>query len=275
MNFVIGGRGRLGQALTSHLPAESTVTLDRSAYATWTQAGAADSVVRFFEPFAAKDRVIFVAAGVTDPKLSPDDHDRVNLILPQNIIEGASRSGIRVITFGTIMEEIVGRSAGNPYFASKLRLSEYIQDASSRSADVLHVRIHTLYGGGPPDRFMFLGQLLEAIQRQETFKMSAGTQLREYHHIDDEVRAISVLANSGITGAIDLSHGAPVRLRELATYVCDRFGCLNRLQIGAISSSSTDNYDRLFEPPLILREIGFRETLSSVVDYMKSHCADA
>lgn len=275
MSFVIGGRGRLGRALTSQLPAESAVALERSVYATWTEAGAADRAARFFAPFAGKGRVIFVAAGVTDPKRSPGDHRQVNLILPQNIIEGASRSGIRVITFGTIMEEIVGRDPTNPYFDSKLRLSDYIQEASSRSADVLHIRLHTLYGGGPPDRFMFLGQLLEAIQRQETFKMSAGTQLREYHHIDDEVRAVSVLANSEITGAIDLSHGAPVRLRELASYICDRFGCLDRLQIGAIPSSGADNYDRLFEPTPLLGNIRFRETLSSVFDYMKSHRADA
>lgn len=274
MNFIIGGRGRLGQALTSHISGQSTIGLERSVYATWTRVGAADSVARFFEPFAGKDRVVFVAAGLTDPKRSPDDHNQVNLILPQNIIEGASRLGIRVITFGTIMEEIVGHPAGNPYFDSKLRLSGYIQEATSRSADVLHIRLHTLYGGGPPDRFMFLGQLLEAIERQETFKMSGGTQLREYHHIDDEVSAISVLANSGITGAIDLSHGAPVRLRELASYICDRFGCLDCLQIGAIPSSGTDNYDRLFEPAPILRQIGFRETFSSVFDYLKSHRAD-
>lgn len=274
MIFVIGGRGRLGRALTARLPWSSTVALDRSVYSTWTQADMSASVTRFFEPFAGKDCVIFVAAGVTDPKRSLGDHIQVNLTLPKNLIKGAARLGIRVVTFGTIMEEIVGRSSGNPYFDSKVQLSNYIQTTSDRRTRILHIRIHTLYGGGPPDDFMFLGQLLQSIQLQAKFKMSTGTQLREYHHVDDEVDAIWTLVNSEISGAINLSHGAPVRLRELACYVCEKFECLDLLEIGAIPSSDNDNYHRTFERPSILHDANFRETFSSVLEYMKSHRSD-
>jgi nucleoside-diphosphate-sugar epimerase len=274
MNLVIGARGRLGGALVSHLSGEETVALERSVYSAWTQPGAAENVTNVLKSFAAGPHTIFVAAGITDPKRPSEEHNQVNLNLPQNVIEGASRLGLRVITFGTIMEEVVGRTGENPYYDSKMRLSDYVRKSADDAADVLHIRIHTLYGGGPPERFMFLGQLLDAVRRRETFKMSAGDQLREYHHVDDDVTAISLLANSTIKGFVNLSHGVPVRLRELATYVCGRFDCLDRLQIGALPTSGNENYDRLFEPLSIPGGVKFRETLPAVFDYMKSCCTD-
>lgn len=270
MNFVIGARGRLGRALTSALPAQTTIALDRSIYAGWTRPGAADDVAAFFSAFPGEEHVVYIAAGVTDPKRAAEDHIQVNLVLPQNVIAGVSRRGGRVVTFGTIMEEVVGRHTANPYFDSKLRLADYIEDAS-RAANVLHVRIHTLYGGGAPNRFMFLGQLLDAIRQNAVFRMSDGSQLREYHHVEDEVAAIALLAGSGITGAIGLSHGAPIRLRDLAQHVCAHFGCLDRLEIGAIPSPASDNFDRVFLRPPILRDLVFRDTLPAVVEDLKSH----
>lgn len=274
MRFVIGGRGRLGQALAAQLPDGDSQALDRSVYAGWTETGAASDVTRFFRPFADQNSTVFMAAGVTDPRRSAADHVAVNLTLPQNVIEGVRKLGIRVITFGTIMEQIVGRSTGNPYVDSKLALSDAIQDAVHGGADILHIRIHTLYGGGPPDPFMFLGQLLDAIRRRQPFRMSAGTQLREYHHIDDEIKAIAVLAQSGMTGAIDLSHGAPIRLIDLASFICEQLRCPDLLHAGVLPSSGNDNYDRIFEPVPILRAIGFRDTMSSVLSYIKLHSAE-
>lgn len=268
MNFIIGGRGRLGRALVRAL-GETGAALDRSVYADWSDEKAADDVARFFEPYAASPGVIYIAAGVTDPSRAPDDHLRVNLHLPRNVIEGASRHGFRVVTFGTIMEEIVGRSSGNPYYDSKVRLGDYVSAAAGR-ADVLHLRIHTLYGGGAPDRFMFLGQMLDAIDRNVPFRMSAGLQLREYHHVDDDVAAATLLAGSGLSGAVDLSHGSPIRLRDLAIHVCEHFQFLDKLELGAIGSSTSENFDRIFPRQPLLRDIAFRDTASSVVEELRA-----
>lgn len=273
MNFVIGGHGRLGRNLVAHLP--GIIALERSIYAGWTEPGSSSDVVRFFEPYAAQSGCIFVAAGVIDPKRPADEHQRVNVNLPQNIMDGATRLGLKVITFGTIMEEMAGPASVNPYIDSKVKLGELIQDASRRGVEVLHLRIHTLYGGGAPDRFMFLGQLLEALQKREVFRMSGGTQLREYHHIEDEVAAISALAQSGITGVLNLNHGAPVRLVDIAEYIFGRFGCPDDLKVGVIASAATENYTQRFERPPVLKEARFRDTLESLFDYIKLHVANA
>lgn len=271
MNFILGARGRLGRALVSLLPTDSTIPLERAVYERWTGAGTAGDVARFFEQFASTPIRVFVAAGIIDPKRSAEDHQQVNVTLPQNLLEGAGRHGARILTFGTIMEEVVGRSTGNQYFNSKLRISDAVQDAAGRGTNALHVRIHTLYGGGAPERFMFLGQLLEALRQGEVFRMSVGTQLREYHHVEDDAKAVSILANSDARGAINVSHGDPVRLRDLATFVCSRLASHGGLEVGALASSPVENLDRTFERPEQLNGLHFRETMTSVLDYMKSH----
>jgi nucleoside-diphosphate-sugar epimerase len=268
MNFVVGARGRLGKSLVSHLPVSKTLALDRSVYASWTHAKGAEAAANFLKEYSGTDSVIYVASGLTDPKRPLEDHLKINLDLAKNIIEGASRQGIRVVTFGTIMEAIVGHDSPNPYFNSKLRLNDYVL-AASREEKLLHVRLHTLYGGGAPAPHMFLGQLFDAIRKKETFRMSAGTQLREYHHVEDDVVAIERLVSAGISGAINLSHGAPVQLGGLARHVCEQFDCLDRLEVGAIQTADSENFDRIFERAANLREMVFRDAFAAVVEDLK------
>ena len=116
---------------------------------------------------------------------------------------------------------------------------------------------------------MFLGQLFHSIASHTIFNMSPGEQLREYHHIDDEIAAISKLVGAELTGVVDLCHGAPVTLRELALYVFEQFNSLELLKIGALSGPPNDNYGILFERPVLLKELMFRETLPSIVEYLR------
>ena len=243
--------------------------LDRSVYSDWTRLDGADRVSRFFQSRACEG-VVYVAAGLTDPRLPPEDHESVNVRLPRNVIVGATRVGFKVVTFGTVMEKIVGSHSVNAYLQSKVRFAKYLEDTNTDNPNMLHIRIHTLYGGRPPDAHMFLGQLLNAIESGGRFEMSAGDQLREYHHVDDETAAVAALVRSGIHGTVDLSHGAPIRLRDLARSVCEKFGNLDRLDIGVLPRSPYDNFSRVFERMDLLKGCTFRETLPSVFEYMKT-----
>ncbi|WGS19156.1 MULTISPECIES: NAD-dependent epimerase/dehydratase family protein [unclassified Bradyrhizobium] len=108
----------------------------------------------------------------------------------------------------------------NLYVASKVRLGDFIEDFSARWGRVIHIRMHTLYGGGPPSGHIFLGQMRDAIARKAQFEISHGTQLREYHHVADDVSAIIHLLQSDINGAFDLNHGQPIRLCDCHSYLC-------------------------------------------------------
>jgi len=269
MNFVIGSRGRLGRAIVSSLKPNEVVALNRSVYSDWWRAGSVDAIAKFFERSASTASAVYVAAGIIDPKRPAAEHDQINLHLAKNIIEGATKAGLRTVTFGTVMERIVSDATSNPYFSSKIRLGKFVSEFASNNKQAMHIRIHTLYGGGPPDKFMFLGQMLNAIATRTTFNMSPGNQLREYHHIEDEVAAIFALVEARTSGVIDLSHGEPVTLKQLATFTFNQFKFPELLNIGALAEPSSDNYGTLFERPPQLLGSSFRDTLPSVFDYMR------
>jgi nucleoside-diphosphate-sugar epimerase len=269
MNFVLGSRGRLGGAIVSSFESSQVTALDRSVYSDWWHDGAADHVSRFFESRADSKGVVYLAAGLIDPKAPVDEHHRVNFLLARNVIEGAANVGLRTVTFGTVMETVIGDKPTNPYFSSKTKLGHFVSDFSVKSNLALHIRMHTLYGGGLPDGFMFLGQLLNSITSHTRFNMSPGAQLREYHHIDDEIAAIAKLVEAELSGTVELSHGEPVKLRDLATYVFEQLKCPELLNIGALSEPANDNYTRVFERTPLLRDFAFRDTLPAIVEYLR------
>ena len=157
---------------------------------------AADDVARYLDELVGLPGVVYVASGIIDPSRARDEHEKVNYLLPRNVVEGATKLGYRVLTFGTVMETLVGEASNNAYYSSKLELGKFVEQFSAAASSVLHVRIHTLFGGGVPAAFTFLGQMLRALAEQVEFKMSPGEQLRGYHHLDDEVRAIFHLVDT-------------------------------------------------------------------------------
>lgn len=268
MKLIVGARGRLGQALARQFASEPVHCLERTQYQDWSDAGAAERVERFFAPWAGSGATIFVTAGVLDPKLPAAELARINVDLPRHIMQGAARCGLKAVSFGTVMETL--QASPNPYVASKIALASYVAAAAAAGDPVAHVRVHTLYGEGGPSPFMFLGQLLAAVRNGEPFNMTLGKQLREYHHVADEARAIALLGDAGLGGVFDLSHGAPVTLRELAVATFQAFGCERLLHIGALPEPAEENYSAVFQRHPALPATHYRPTVPAVLSYLKA-----
>ena len=261
MILLLGGRGRVGAALArSH--GGSLRLLDRDDYATWSQDNAVETVERGLARLASPGDLVCVASGLLDPAASPDALHAVNVVLPRNVLAAGERLGLRTMTFGTILEAL---PTANPYVRSKIALGEHVAARAAAGAQATHVRLHTLFGGGAPHPFMFLGQLRDALRAGRPFEMTAGRQLREYHHVDDDAAAILHIAASGTTGVFELSHGQPVSLRAIATHVFDAFGRPDLLRLGALPDPREDNFDRVFARPALLDGVRFRDTLPAIV----------
>ncbi|MFC5461332.1 NAD-dependent epimerase/dehydratase family protein [Massilia niabensis] len=268
MKLIVGGRGRLGQALVRAYGAHEVRCLDRAVYADWAAPGGAEQARDFFAPWAGSAATVFVTSGVLDPKLLPAEHQQVNFDLPAAVIAGAGAHGLRVLTFGTVMECLLAQQ--NPYVRSKAALGQHVADLAARGAAVAHVRVHTLFGGGPPSPFMFLGQMLTALQQRQPFNMTLGKQLREYHHIDDEARAIRLLDDAGVCGVLELSHGEPLTLAELAGTVFSSFGAQELLRLGGIPEPAEENFATVFARHPLLPPAAYRPALPAIVDYLKA-----
>jgi nucleoside-diphosphate-sugar epimerase len=267
MIYLVGARGRLGRAILASRREGEIVALDRSTYSQWWKPGAFEEVARYFDA-AMPGSIVLVAAGVLDPALPALDHQRINVDLPIQIMEGALKVGLRVATFGTVMERLA--SHPNAYVASKAALGQQVAERSARGDQVTHLQVHTLYGGGEPAPFMFLGQLCQALRAHQPFEMSPGRQLREYHHVEDDVAALHAILDAGETGVLALSHGAPCTLRELATHVFEAMGCSELLRIGARPEPPDDNFATVLARPHVLDDVTFRPALEGVAQYVQT-----
>ena len=266
MIILIGGSGRLGRAFAKYYGAKEVISLDRSMYSDWHLPVKKKEVYLYLKAYSEAKASILICAGILDPSKSVDLIEKVNYDLPRAVIEVAIELGIRVNTFGTILEEMGGLN--NPYVNSKKRLAKYVEKVSTNDAQILHVRLHTLYGYGLPSDFMFIGQIIEALKYKKKFHMTSGLQLREYHHYEDDVRAIKVLNNKGTSGITDLSHGDPIQLRALAKDIFDSFGIQDQLTLGSIERPEDDNYTRLYKKNKILESFNFRSTLPALRAYV-------
>lgn len=265
--YLIGARGRLGQAIAHEYADNGIVSMERSIYEDWSQPGVADLISRYFDRRSNGDMTVFVASGLLDPTLSQEDLLRINYHLPKNLIDGAAKLGIKIITFGTIMEGFL--RSKNPYIQSKTALSEYVSTVAAADKPAIHLQIHTLYGVGHPSPFMFLGQMLTAIRDNVPFKMTSGRQLREYHHLSDEAKAIRQIANSALPGVLNVSHGKPNSLRAIAESVFQALGKGDLLQVGSLPEPQEENYEKIVNPTEILRHVAFRDSLPAIVQYMR------
>lgn len=272
MNIIVGANSRLGRSLAASLPPHP-ILLDRAIYQDWWRNGADNKISYFFEKLKADGNhshsqtpTVYVPAGVLDPSKPESEHYQINFLLAKNIIDAAGRLGFRTVTFGTVMELLIGSHTSNPYIASKIRLSDYIQHLKQQTA--LHIRLHTLYGIGLPSPFMFLGQILHALSLQVEFKMSPGNQLREYHHIDDVVQAIIHLLSLKQMGVVELNHGQALALKDLASHIFFSFGCLELLKIAALPEPPKENY-QAFTRSSFLGDQQFRDTLPAIISYLQ------
>jgi nucleoside-diphosphate-sugar epimerase len=268
MNLILGASGRVGRALRSMYGEQEVIAPGRAVYQDWWRPNSVTTITRYLEAQARRIDTIFVAAGIIDPAASAVDHERINAQLPQQVIRAAAPLGIRVVTFGTVMETVLRSIPSAGYVASKAALGAFVERHAQAGTRVMHLRIHTLYGGGPPAAFMFAGQMLTALQTRTPFLMSPGTQLREYHHIDDEKPAIAEFVASNAVGIVELNHGDAVSLAEIAQSTFAIFGATDLLRIGALPLPTNEKPGVRFARSPLLASHDFRDVRVAMADYL-------
>ena len=116
---------------------------------------------------------------------------------------------------------------------------------------------------------MFIEQIFSALYKKSELKMSSGNQIREYHHVDDEVNAISKILDSGFCGIIQVNAGNAIPIKDLAHGVFNAFGFPQ-----LIHHDRSLDYDDVFSEPYMkepmLSDVFFREPIAGVTSYLKA-----
>ena len=159
----------------------------------------------------------------------------------------------------------------NPYILSKIQFGHFVSNFIQNGGKVSHFQLHTLFGGGVPKPFMFLGKIYSSLLSNKVFHMTSGNQIREYHHVDDDVFAMRLFLEQGKCGIIDLSHGQPLKLRHLAENIFSAFNRTYLLKIGSLDEPQTDNYELFFSASPFLEGKVFRSQPKDVIAHLQSH----
>jgi nucleoside-diphosphate-sugar epimerase len=122
-------------------------------------------------------------------------------------------------------------------------------------------RLFFLYGPfEAPARFV--PSLVRALLAGERAPMTAGTQRRDFMHVADAGAAFAALADSALTGAVNVASGEGVELHELASLIAVHSGAPSLLGIGELPLREGDPPSLVADTSRLREELGFRPRLS-------------
>lgn len=92
-------------------------------------------------------------------------------------------------------------------------------------------RIFSVYGPMEHEK-RFVPAVILAALRGEATRLSPGEQLRDYMHVNDTARAVWHVAQSGLTGPVNIASGKPVAIGELAVKIGELIGRPDLIRLG-------------------------------------------
>jgi nucleoside-diphosphate-sugar epimerase len=159
---------------------------------------------------------------------------------------------------GTILHETASPLVpATPYGRCKLALFHAFEAARLMGLSTAWGRLFFPYGPGDGER-RFLPSLARAMRAGEAFDMSSGLQELDFIHIDD-VGAFARLAESDVTGPVNIANGEGVALRDVALRAAEALGRDPALlRMGAIAARATDPPSLVADVSRLRDEVGFR-----------------
>ncbi len=137
-------------------------------------------------------------------------------------------------------------------------------------------RLFFLYGPfEAPGRLV--PSLVLSLLRGEPARMTAGTQRRDFLHAADAGAAFAALADSSVTGAVNVASGRPVVLVDLAREIARRIGREQLLQVGALAMPAAEPPALIADVSRLRDEVGWRpaielaEGLDGVIAWWREH----
>ena len=83
--------------------------------------------------------------------------------------------------------------------------------------------------------------------------------------------SVRAVLDAEVHGVLDISHGEPVSLKDLARHVFSSLYAEALLRSGALPEPRVDYYTAVFERPELLKNVRFRPTLPAVENKQTAH----
>jgi nucleoside-diphosphate-sugar epimerase len=152
---------------------------------------------------------------------------------------------------GYCSESLTPRQPNSLYGVCKNSLQEILQSYSSVSGlSSAWGRIFLLYGSHEfPGRLV--ASIIRSLLQGQEAKCSHGRQIRDFMYVEDVADAFVALLDSEVAGAVNISSGVPIAIKDVATQIAKIIGQPELLKLGAIAAAANDvpllvgNADRL------------------------------
>ena len=257
--LVVGENSRLTKSLVN-ISKTSLVVVKKEIYENWFDHRMLISYLKNIR-FSNNDSII-ITKSIIDPNYDINELNKWNFLFQKNIIQTLESNCIKANVFftGSIFEKTLVK---NNYLDSKRNLSNYILKNNFSFVTPLVIRLHTLYGIGYPPKNMFLGQIFYSLKNKTSFKMSDGSQKRQYHHYNEVSSFLLNIVSSSKSNIkiIDFTGKDWIKLKDLANSIYNYFNCLELLNIDALKKPKNEiintqnkfiiNRDFICEKPLI------------------------
>lgn len=155
----------------------------------------------------------------------------------------------RFVGIGTCLEYDIGSdclyetSPVKPrtlYAASKLALYTVLEQLGNLTGmEVVWPRLFYLYGPFEPDSRL-VPSVICSLLHGKAAKVTAGEQVRDYLHVEDVATAIWAVAQSRLSGPVNIGSGKPVTVREVVGDVGKIIGKPELIEYGALPYSPSD-----------------------------------
>jgi len=118
------------------------------------------------------------------------------------------------------------------YAACKLALSIVLEQLQRDGVmDTVWPRLFYLYGPGEAGSRL-VPAVATALLKGERVAVTPGAQLRDYLHVEDAGAAIRLVAESDLTGVVNIGSGTEITIRELVTTLAAIIGCPELVDFG-------------------------------------------
>lgn len=118
-------------------------------------------------------------------------------------------------------------------------------------------RIFFLYGPREDERRL-VASVARKLVAGERAPTSAGTQLRDFLHVDDVAGAFAALLHGDVAGAVNIGSGEPVAVRAIAERLAAAAGRPELLDVGAVAQRAGDPEEIAADVTRLRDEVGFR-----------------
>jgi nucleoside-diphosphate-sugar epimerase len=134
-------------------------------------------------------------------------------------------------------------SATNPwslYAATKIAFSTVLQQFEFITGmEISWVRLFYQYGPMEDERRLIAG-IITSLLKDKPVKITKGEQVRDFLHVEDMAAAILAVAQSHISGIINIGSGKPVTVKEIALNLGSLLEKSNLIQVGALPYREND-----------------------------------